>query len=435
MNLKSQIRRRGRLRAGRVRVMLGLGLALPVLAARGGDPIPPAGLEAALKNARPGEEIVVANGAYPDSKLEIEGHGSEEAPITVRAETPGGVVFTGESFLELKGEHVTLDGFLFEKGHSPRKAVIALEGDRCRLMNTAIDSFNPPDPEKDDKWVTLKGTRHTVENCTFFNKTSASVTLAVWRESDAADHHVIARNHFHTRPRGAKSNGYETVRIGTSDHSASASHTTLRDNLFEACDGEMEAVSVKAGQNTISGNTFDHCAGTLTLRHGDGTHVVGNLFAGRRKKETGGIRIYGKEHRVSGNAIIGTTGRAGGAIALMAGNPDPEPNEFHRPEKILIEKNLIVANEGPAFLFDALYGDDGRTELAREVLVSVNAVSGDDLKNLFAGLDRPGLDVKLDRNQIFQGNQIPKDITATIAPPLTKNDVGAPWFRERLPER
>jgi poly(beta-D-mannuronate) lyase len=422
---------------GRGRVV-SAGLAL-VASAFGGemfgaDPIPAGELRGAVKRAQPGEVIVVSDGTYTDLALEIEGSGSKDQPVTIRAATPGGVIFSGRSGIELKGDHLVLDGFYFNQGHSPEKYVVDIAGSHCRLTNTVIDGYNPPDPEaREDKWVSLRGQHHRVDHCTFHNKTSRSVTLTVWRAPGVPDHHVIEFNHFHTRPKGAKGNGYETIRIGTSEESESDSFTVVRSNLFEKCDGEMETVSVKSGACHLQDNTFAECAGTLTLRHGRGSRVERNLFAGKRKEGTGGVRVYGAGHVVRGNAFIGLAGRGGGALSLMAGEKDPKLNGYQRVESALIEGNLMAANLGPAIRLDEQYGEDDRTLLPSGVTVRANVLSGTDLEGLVAGGERALVGLVWDRNQVFAANQIPKDITTALAPPLTKGDVGAPWFRARLP--
>lgn len=398
------------------------------------EPVPAGDLPDAVKRAQPGETVVVADGEYSDLDLKIEGQGAQDQPVTIRAATPGGVVLTGRSGIALKGDHLVLDGFWFTRGHAPGKQVIDISGSHCRLTNTVIDGYNPPDPEEtEDKWVSLRGQYHRVDHCTFHQKISKSVTLTVWRQPGKPDHHTIELNHFHTRTKGAQGNGYETLRIGTSEESESDSVTMVKSNLFEKCDGEMEAVSVKSGACLLQDNTFAECAGTLTLRHGRGSRVERNLFAGKRKDGTGGVRVYGSGHIVRGNVFIGLTGRGGGALSLMAGEKSPRLNGYQAVENVTVEGNLFAANLGPAIRLDEQYGEDGRTRLPGGVTVRANVLSGTDLEGLVAGGDRPGIGLAWDRNQIFAANQIPKEITATLAPPLTKADVGAPWFRARLP--
>ncbi len=391
-------------------------------------------LEKAVKNAAPGNLIEIADGVHADQVLELTGRGTEEAPIVIRAATPGGVVLTGRSGILLSGDHLVLDGLWFREGEAPEKTVIALEGSHLRLTQTVIDGYFPKSPEsREDKWVALRGRHHRVDHCTFYNKRSRSVTLTVWRETDQADHHVIEANHFHTRPKGAKGNGYESIRIGTSDEWNSDSGTMIRHNLFEKCDGEMEAVSIKAGGCRLESNTFLECQGTLTLRHGNGSVVSGNLFAGRRREHTGGVRVYGERHQITGNLFIGLTGRGGGALALQAGEADAPRNGYQPVRDVLVERNLFAANEGPAVKLDAAFGEDGRREIPRGVVVRGNTFSGVDPKSLVEGGERLADGWVWERNQIFADNQIPSEITEKYPPPVTRAHVGAEWFRERLP--
>ncbi len=391
-------------------------------------------LEKAVAGAAPGTIIEVENGIWRDQVLDLMGRGTVEAPIVIQAAVPGGVVFSGKSAIRLSGAHLVLDGFFFRDGEAPEKTVIALEGEHLRLTNVVIDSYNPGDPEsREDKWVTLRGQYHRVDHCTFRNKTSRSVTLTVWRDDDTADHHLIEANHFHTRPPGGKGNGYETLRIGTSDHSKSDSLTTVKGNLFEACDGEMEIVSVKAGRCLIEGNNFRRCAGTLTLRHGDGSRVSANLFAGLGKKGSGGLRVYGADHLITGNVFVGLAGRGGAALALQSGQENPELNGYRRAENLHIEGNLFAANEGPAIRLDTEYGNDRRVQLPRLLVVRSNTFSGSDVEGMVDGADRGGFELRWENNRVFAGNQIPSEITSKFSPPLNKENVGAPWYRDQLP--
>lgn len=386
-----------------------------------------------LAGAQPGEVILVRNGTWEDVAWDLKGVGTEQQPVVIKAETTGGTVITGESFLFLEGKWVILDGFHFRDGWSPRKSVIELKGEHLTLRDTAIVGFNPDDVEREDKWVSLRGSGHLVEYCTFQGKSSPSVTLTVWREADGENRHRIRRNHFFDRPRGDRGNGFETIRIGTSDHSLSDSKTVVEENLFEGCDGEMEIISVKSGGNWIRNNTFLQSAGTLTLRHGSGNVVEGNLFAGRMKSETGGIRIYGKGHQIHRNVIIGTTGRSGGALTLMAGTSQPALNGYQRVEDTQIQGNLIVANVGPAVRLDGEHDEGKRNELPRNVTFEGNVFSGKDPNDLIAGSNRKGLEIRWSQNQVFLNNEIPREVTRKVPPPLTRNDVGATWFEVEEP--
>ena len=59
--------------------------------------------EKAVKDARPGDAIVLANGEWRDFDAVFRGEGTKEAPITLKAEVEGGVILTGQSSLRLGG--------------------------------------------------------------------------------------------------------------------------------------------------------------------------------------------------------------------------------------------------------------------------------------------------------------------------------------------
>ena len=44
---------------------------------------------------RPGDNIILGNGIWTDFEIVFEGRGLADAPITLRAETPGEVIITG----------------------------------------------------------------------------------------------------------------------------------------------------------------------------------------------------------------------------------------------------------------------------------------------------------------------------------------------------
>src|SRR5688572_10346027 len=51
----------------------------------------------AVGSAQPGEAIVFKNGTWRDVKLNFRARGEAEKPLTLRAETPGRVIFQGSS--------------------------------------------------------------------------------------------------------------------------------------------------------------------------------------------------------------------------------------------------------------------------------------------------------------------------------------------------
>jgi poly(beta-D-mannuronate) lyase len=307
---------------------------------------PESDLKPVLKQAEAGDVIVMVNGAWTDVKLRFEGlRGTAEAPIEIRAETPGGVVMSGAAQLRVSGEHVIVSGlsFLNPEGegdvfefrtHRERLA------HHCRITECSFEQTKPGSDEK-SLWVNVYGTNNRVDHCYFGGKQNKGTTLVVWVTKELGSHR-IDHNHFGPRPELGE-NGGETVRIGISETSELNSGTIVEGNYFERCDGEGEIVSNKSCENIYRYNLFDRCAGALTLRHGNRCLVDGNVFLGKEERGTGGVRIIGSDHRVINNYFEGLRGDAErAAISLMNGIPD-SPLEGYAPVRnALIAHNTIV---------------------------------------------------------------------------------------------
>jgi len=306
----------------------------------------PAELVAAMKSAKPGDTLAMADGVWNDADLLFEGEGAEGKPITLRAQTPGKVVLSGRSRLRIAGSYLVVDGLCFRDGWMAGQVVEFRRdskrlSDHCRLTNTAILDYNPPDKKVDTKWVGLYGTHNRVDHCYLAGKTSAGTTLVVW-VGDQPNYHHIDHNHFGPRPPLGQ-NGGETIRIGTSDVSLRDSRTVVEHNLFQECSGEAEIISVKSCANLLRYNTFVGCGGALTLRHGNRNIVEGNWFFGDGKKGTGGVRVIGEDHRVFNNyfhELTGDKGRA--ALSLMNGLTDSPLSGYFQVKRALIAFNTFV---------------------------------------------------------------------------------------------
>lgn len=333
--------------------LLGLGLLLLSLSACGDRQFIVSSapeLVAAIDKAQPGQTITLRNGEWKDIEILFEANGLEHNPITLKAETPGKVLVTGESNLTLAGDYLVVDGLVFTRGYSPTGSVISFRKDKqllanhSRVTNTVIDRFNKPGRFEPDIWVTLYGRHNRFDHNHLVGKMNQGVTLAVRLDTDASqqNYHKIDHNYFGPR-QVLGSNGGETLRIGTSHYSLSDSFTEVSNNWFDRCDGEVEIISVKSGKNNIKNNVFFESAGTLTLRHGNGNVIEGNVFLGNGKAHTGGIRVINADHRVRNNYLSELTGyRFGGGLVVMNGVPNSPINRYHPVKNVVLENNTLV---------------------------------------------------------------------------------------------
>ncbi len=295
------------------------------------------------QHLNPGDTVILQNGNWKDQQLVLKASGKEGQPIILKAETPGKVLLTGHSGLRIDGAWLEVSGLSFVKGYSLKEDVIVFSktSAHCRLTQTSITGYNPPDRKTDYKWVSLYGTRNKVDHCAFTGKTHQGTTLVVWL-SGTPNYHEITNNYFGPRP-SLGNNGGETIRIGTSDWSMHDSYTTVTRNVFDRCDGEIEVISIKSGHNTIKENLFYECDGTLTFRHGNFNTVTGNYFIGNQKPNTGGIRVIGEQHTVNNNYLYGLTGTGlRASIAVMNAVIHPKLNEYWQVKQAMIDSNIII---------------------------------------------------------------------------------------------
>lgn len=328
----------------------------------------PAALLAACKEASGGDLIVIEGEDWLDVRLKIRLAGSDKRPVTIRSE----VTWSGESSFEIIGEHVVLDGFVFRKGSLSSGHVMKVRGSDCRVTRCVFDHYNPEKNSTRYHWLSLFGHHQRVDHCRFLGQDHSGCTLVVWLESDGESEvgkHRIERNHFLNRPRG-DGNGFETIRIGTSQHSMKSAQCVVSGNLFENCDGEVELISNKSCGNVYERNTIIGCAGALTLRHGNDCQVSGNLILGDGEKNSGGIRIVGEGHQIIGNHIQGVGDRIDGAIALSAGVLNAKLHEHSQVRGVLIDNNIMVDNEGEEIVWGHGMGSHSRTLMPVDVTVT-----------------------------------------------------------------
>ncbi len=334
-----------------------------------------------MQTAQPGDVLTMTNGNWTNQRIQFAGTGTSGAPITLRAQTPGQVLLNGNSKINISGNWLVVDGLNFDGGAlGADDSIVEFRGSKgeatnSRLTNTSIVDYNPPDVNTRNFWVSLYGQHNRVDHDYFKNQTNSGVTVVVWRDDASPDYHEIDSNYFAGRPlpvNPASDNGFETIRIGTSDYSQSNSFTTVENNLFEHTDAEIEAISNKSSSNVIRYNTFRDVAATVTLRHGNDNRVEGNFFLGDNTNNSGAIRVIGERQTIVNNYIANVDDRAGGAISISAGVPNSALDQYFQVKDAVIAHNTIVNVAGPAITFDDGLGSSGRTLLAQNVTIANN---------------------------------------------------------------
>ncbi|UJW31100.1 discoidin domain-containing protein [Saccharothrix sp. AJ9571] len=270
-------------------------------------------LSSAFAGAQAGDRIVLADGSYSIGKLSGK-NGTADQPITVVAANRGGAVVNGGQLEVSNSSHVVIDGLRWTNSNTLKLTSsnhVRLTRNHFRL--TESSSL---------KWVLVQGAgshHNRIDHNLFEEKHQLGNFITIDGSStQQSQHDLIDHNHF--RDIGPRAeNEMEAIRVGWSGISQSSGHTVVESNLFENCDGDPEIVSVKSNDNTVRYNTFRTSQGTLSHRHGNRGAFYGNFFLGEGKAGTGGIRIYGQDHKIYNNYFEGLTGKGHDAALQVDG--------------------------------------------------------------------------------------------------------------------
>ena len=329
------------------RTLFALALAIPALA----KDIPiadAAAFAAASQTINAGDTLILQDGTWADSQLKLHAEGTAAQPVTIKAQTPGKVIFTGTSRISVGGSHIIVDGLWFQNPTGPQ--VIELRKDSkqlafdSRITNCAVTNDTQLTSADSSQFVSIYGARNRVDHCYIAGKTTQGTTMVVWLSNESKDQgkHQIDHNHFGPRQRLGK-NGGETIRLGDSKTSMQTASCIVEHNLFEKCDGEAECISNKSCGNLYRHNTFKGVSGTLTLRHGNGCTVEHNTFIGDGAKGAGGVRIIGEDHTVTANRFENLTGdNERSALCIMLGIPDSVPNGYFQVKRAKVTGNTFI---------------------------------------------------------------------------------------------
>ncbi|MBU0940724.1 MAG: DUF4957 domain-containing protein [Bacteroidetes bacterium] len=375
----------------------------------------------AVKNAKPGTTITLANGVWKNAELVFEGKGTKEQPITLNVEEKGLVTLEGKSNLQMAGEYLHVEGLVFKNGYTPTNAVISFRKNRNEMLNNSrmtecvIDNFNNPERQMQDYWITIYGKNNRIDHNHTIGKKNLGVTMIVGLDTKESveNNHKIDHNYFGPRPTYGN-NGGETLRIGTSHSSLENSKTIVESNYFDRTNGEHEIISNKSCQNVFKYNVFFECTGTLTLRHGNETMVDGNVFIGNGKPSTGGVRVINETQTVINNYHIGLTGsRFRGAFVMMNGVPNSTPNRYVPVIDSKVNNNTFVNCDNIVLCAGS---DDERSQAPRTSEICGNVFYNENKTDLFS-IDDDISGIK------FENNILAKNLKTTIPSGFKNADI------------
>lgn len=345
-------------------------------------------------NLQPCDIVTWTNGTYTNQNVIFNASGTAGNPVVLRAQTPGGVIFTGSSEMNLYGDYLIVDGFYWNGGIGTFNHVeFRREGSSSQFANNSIIrncTFNNLVTAVDvrSRWIVLYGFNNIVENCTMMNKNSTGVLILVElsHQNSGVAGHIIRNNYFfNVPPKDGRvhAGDSEGIRIGSSNRQFVNAGVLVADNYFQDVDGESEIISNKSLGNTYRNNTFRSCRGSLTLRHGAGALVEGNYFLGERKVGSGGIRVVDQDHVIINNYMQGLNNASStfnNGITVMGGDvaSGGTSNSYQFVTNVLIAFNTIYNSDDPIYFNSERATTPPQGIIANNLIFSTNGtiVSG-----------------------------------------------------------
>ncbi|MFP4844680.1 chondroitinase-B domain-containing protein [Winogradskyella sp. PE311] len=348
---------------------------------------------------QPCDVVAWTNGTYSDQDIDFNAIGESGSPIVLKAETPGGVIFTGESRMNIWGEYLIVDGFYWDGGigfnnhiEFRRSGSNTDFAKNSTMRNCAFNDLqieDPTEPDAKSRWIVLYGSNNTIENTSFLNKDTTGVCILVelsYNNGGTAGHNILNNYFYNVTAKDGRTNSgdSEGIRIGSSSEQTENAAVLVEGNYFQAVDGENEIISNKSLGNTFRNNTFRNCRGSLVLRHGAQALVEGNYFMGENKAKSGGIRISDQDHIIINNYmqdLDNSSDSFNNGITLMGGNAASggTSNGYQNVNNILIAFNTIYDSVDPIYFNDSRGNNIPSGTIANNVIYSTNGtiVSGD----------------------------------------------------------
>ncbi|RDI19648.1 polysaccharide lyase 6 family protein [Lentzea flaviverrucosa] len=352
-------------------------------------------LQAALDTARPGQRIVLADGVHaPAEPIKITTPG-----VTVAAKNVGRTVFTRGGFELGAVRDVTIEGFVFN-GSSTLS--VPVEAQATRITRNTYNG------NKDGASLSVSADDVQIDHNTFSNRSNEGVYLQITGPgSEIAKRTWVHHNYFYNHSfTGA--NGGESIRLGYSHKQSKSAYAVIEHNLFEKANGDPEAISVKASDNTVRFNTIRDSKGYIVLRHGNRTTVEGNLLFGS------GIRFHGNDHKVFNNYVQNTGDRA---IVFGKGSETdsgPSSTSHDRPDRVTVAFNTLVGT-------GAVVDSDTGTYAPKDCVLANNVIQGSSSKLIDM---MSGSTVKYEGNIVWGGTAGIPSGYRSVDPKLVRDSNG-----------
>lgn len=294
-------------------------------------------LTAALSEASPGDDIVLADGTY-SGNFTLSANGTVENPIRIRAENVGGALMTG--LLTLSGDNTRGFGLKWDSV-SGSSQIVLLSGDnvwlqRCYFIDCNVGTFGGS-VNRGIVAVASPADSCIVEYCEFSGWETYSAIKFRTASTTGCTNCIARYNYLHdTALSQALSHGGDGTRAGTDHMSGNA---FISNYIYNVKSSSGIAIQIKGSGVTVEQNTVIN-SGYCFNRHG-----YNCIWRSNTMINSGGPWVCGKGHQVIGNY----NNKAGTytSIGCSTGTQTMDawtPSGSNQP----VGENILFAkNEGP----------------------------------------------------------------------------------------
>ncbi len=288
----------------------------------------------AHNNASTNDSIIWESGIYTDIYMNI-----SKNSLFIAAKNLGGTVFTGNSYVKITSDYITLEGFQFVGGDIGTKDVINTAGSYNTFHQLNIRAY------KSYKYLVIREECQyaNVTYCNFENRINLDDKniLSILVDANNPGYHKVQHCSFKNFNGNGNDLGIEPIRIGLSTQADRNSRSLVEYCYFTKCNGDGEIISSKSSQNVYRFNTFDNNPlAELVLRHGSEVIVYGNFFLNGK----GGVRVReGQNHYIYNNYFIELNDRS---IYLQNESSDPLDNINIAFNTIISSSEVILGGSG-----------------------------------------------------------------------------------------
>jgi hypothetical protein len=309
----------------------------------------------AIEDAKEGDLITLANNDKPYVVKKVPPfrkiRGTAENPVIVRAEEPGKVILEGSAgYKFVNCTFFTWYGFHHAHKSASGNGNISFEGgNNNRFARCEVNLVDGNNRSK-RHWLRISNSDAIkVDHCYFHDKNSVGQFCNVnyVRHIEPEKGPVFEYNYFqnqlfkHPDPDKQGDAGGEAIQMGDSKFARWYYRAIVCYNYFEQCNGDGEIIANKSSGNLYYNNTFTDSNGSITLRHGESTAVLGNYF------KNCGLRVAGADNLIANNHFTeNSRGSLMLPVTIHNGNierPDgPYPTNPKRNYERVVNNDIIL---------------------------------------------------------------------------------------------